>query len=463
MKKTHFRLFLILLAAVMLIAPLSTACGGGSDTPAGSTDAGTTEAPAPTELVLIGGDTVYNIIRSAYESEIVLGGIKELRQTLSKLYGDSWQGLITEDWEQGVGKNDIIDNDNAEILIGLTNRRESHTVYDTLGNEEYAIRVVGKKLVIVGNDEYSTVQAIDAFIEQYLVNASAEKKLTVPASLDIKEAAPLRKVAINLEAQYRIMTWNLGCEVGKVEDAYEVMLKYLPDILSLQECNKAIHTKLIDTLPDFYRVSTEFHSNGKTYVYTPIIYNSEVLALKDAGAEWLRDRYTGTNTKSVAWAVFEGKDGTPFAVIDFHGAVCSNAYKGFENYTKAQLNEQSDVWRTGNVKQVMEIRDRINAKYGAIPLMVNGDCNFTTSHSQYKYLTEEKGMYDAEFTARLGTVTGYKTYFNYGTPIKKGPSIDHIFGIDGIDFVEHYIVRDKEVLTASDHCPVYVDFNPKKP
>ena len=46
-------------------------------------------------------------------------------------------------------------------------------------------------------------------------------------------------------------------------------------------------------------------------------------------------------------------------------------------------------------------------------------------------------MYDAEFTARLGTVTGYKTYFDYGTPIKKGPSIDHIFCISGIDFVEH--------------------------
>lgn len=460
--KKHSKLMLILLALVML-AQCFTACKNDTP-PAGSSEAETTEAPAPTELMLIGGDTVYNIIRSSYEEEPVLNAIKTLRQTITKLYGDVWQGLITEDWEQGVGKDDIIDNDNAEILIGVTNRRESHTVYESLGEDEYAIRVVGKKLVIVGSDEYATAEAVNVFTEGYVAGGAtgATGMLKVDVALDVKGTASLRKVQINSEAKYRIMTWNLGCEVGNVDDALEVMLKYLPDILSLQECNKAIHTKLINRLPKFYQVSTRFHSNGKTYVYTPIIYNSEVLTLKEAGVEWLRDRYTKTNTKSLAWAVFEDKEGAQFAVIDFHGAVCSNAYKGYENYTRAQLNEQSSVWRTGNVKQVLEVRERIFAKYGDIPLMVNGDCNFTSTSTQYKQITDS-GMYDAEFTARLGTVTGFKTYFDYGTPIKTGPSIDHIFGVNGIDFVEHYIVRDKLVLTASDHCPVYVDFNPKKP
>lgn len=464
LKKQHrqwIAFVLALLAALTVLASCKKDPSGGDDT---QISGDTTTEQSPAELCLFGGSDTYNIIRSESETETVLKAVKELRNAVNGMFGDTWQGMVTEDWIQGVAKGDIVDNDNAEILIGLTNRRESHTVSETLGKDEYVIRAVGKKLVIIGSDEYATAQAVEAFIEQYLKNIPADKRVAVSATLDVKGEASLQKVPVNSEAQYRIMTWNLGCEVGKVEDAYTVMMKYLPDILSLQECNKAIHTKLINKLPKFYSVTTRFHANGTTYVYTPIIYNTETLDLKEAGAEWLRDRYTGTNTKSVAWAVFEGKNGgTPFAVIDFHGAVCSNAYKGYENLTKEQLNAQSDAWRTGNVKQVMEIRDRIVEKYGDIPLMVNGDCNFTTSHSQYKYLTEEKGMYDAEFTARLGTVTGYKTYFDYGTPIKKGPSIDHIFGISGIDFVEHYIVRDTEVLTASDHCPVYVDFNPKKP
>ena len=198
MKKTHSKLMLILLALVML-AQCFTACKNDTP-PAGSSEAETTEAPAPTELMLIGGDTVYNIIRSSYEEETVLNAIKTLRQTITKLYGDVWQGLITEDWEQGVGKDDIIDNDNAEILIGVTNRRESHTVYESLGKDEYAIRVVGKKLVIVGSDEYATAEAVNVFTEGYVAGGTTGKTLKVDAALDVKGAASLRKVQINSEA-----------------------------------------------------------------------------------------------------------------------------------------------------------------------------------------------------------------------------------------------------------------------
>ena len=339
LKKQHrqwIAFVLALLAALTVLASCKKDPSGGDDT---QISGDTTTEQSPAELCLFGGSDTYNIIRSESETETVLKAVKELRNAVNGVFGDTWQGMVTEDWIQGVAKGDIVDNDNAEILIGLTNRRESHTVSETLGKDEYVIRAVGKKLVIIGSDEYATAQAVEAFIEQYLKNIPADKRVAVSATLDVKGEASLQKVPVNSEAQYRIMTWNLGCEVGKVEDAYTVMMKYLPDILSLQECNKAIHTKLINKLPKFYSVTTRFHANGTTYVYTPIIYNTETLDLKEAGAEWLRDRYTGTNTKSVAWAVFEGKNGgTPFAVIDFHGAVCSNAYKGYENLTKEQLN-----------------------------------------------------------------------------------------------------------------------------
>ena len=108
-----------------------------------------------------------------------------------------------------------------------------------------------------------------------------------------------------------------------------------------------------------------------------------MLTLKDAGVEWLRDRYTQTNTKSIEWAVFEDKNGETFALINFHGAVCFNTYKGFENYTKAQLSAQVNEWRKGNARQLLEVRDRLIGKYGAIPVMINGDCNFNSSSEAY--------------------------------------------------------------------------------
>ncbi len=460
MNKTFARCAALLLTLIMLLSAALTACKK-NDTPAGSSDVPATEPPAPAELVLFGGSETYNIYRGSYANEPVLNAVKKLRKAVADRFGDSWQGLITEDWEQGIGKNDIIDRDGAEILIGLTNRRESHTVYETLGENEYVIRAVGKKLVIVGSDDYATVQAVQLFIDNYIVNSDS-KTLSVSADVNVAGTASLRKIPINGEANYRLMTYNLGGGVGNADDAVELMLRYLPDIYSLQECSKKIHTGIIASLPEYYKTANKLHADGSTYVYTPIIYNTKVLTLKESGVEWLRDRYTGTNTKSLAWAVFEDRDGDVFALINFHGAVCFNTYKGFENYTAAELGRQVNEWRKGNARQLLEVRDRITEKYGAIPLMMNGDCNFNASSEAYKILTAG-GMKDAEFTARLDKVTGYKTYFPYGSAsVQSGASIDHIFGINGIDFVVHNIVRDPLVLTASDHCPVYVDFNPKK-
>ncbi len=460
MKKTLFR-YAVLFMAVLTVLPAVLAACTKNEGPEVSTPVVTTEEPAPAELVLFGGSETYNVIRGTYANESVLDALKKLRKAIAAKFGDIWQGITTEDWEQGVGKDDIVDNDNAEILVGLTNRRESHTVHESLDENEYTIRAVGKKLVIIGSDDYATIQALTEFISKYIEPAGADK-LVLSADTNDMGTASLRKIPINENAEYRIMSWNLGGGIGNADDALEIMLRYLPDIYSLQECSKKIHTGLIAMLPEYYKTATKLHKDGATYVYTPIVYNTKVLTLKDSGAEWLRDRYTGTNTKSLAWAVFEDKNGEIFALINFHGAICFNTYKGFENYTAAELAKQVNEWRQGNARQLLEVRDRIRAQYGEIPVMMNGDCNFNASSAAYKILTAG-GMKDAEFTARLGKDTGFKTYFPFGsTEVQTGASIDHIFGTAEVDFVEHRIVRSSPVLTASDHCPVYVDFNPSK-
>lgn len=126
MKKFHLRYAALLLAALMLLTAAFTACKK-PDAPDGGTSSGTDTEPAPAELVLIGGGETYNIIRGSYANEAVLDAVKGLRKTLTTQFGDVWQGIITEDWEQGVGKDDIVDNDNAEILIGLTGCELSRT------------------------------------------------------------------------------------------------------------------------------------------------------------------------------------------------------------------------------------------------------------------------------------------------------------------------------------------------
>lgn len=451
---------------LVTIILLSTACtGNGNETTSPETTAEPTVTTEPADSA--DGSVLYlvtdaeadcKIIRGSYASSVETNAATAIYNALKAKYADIIdKKMYTDDWIKGVGKNEIYEGDELEIVVGYTNRKESRDIHAELSMNEYAIRVVGNKVIIIGYDEFTTSSAADEFVKKY-VNTAEDGAFTVPKDLNVKGKAELRQVAIRPEASYRIMTWNLGVGVGVEKDVITVLFRYFPDILCLQEANKAVHQDVVAQLPEYMSYATQFHANDSTYVYTPILYNNNLFTLVDSGVEWLDGRYPYTNTKSVAWAVLKDKNGESFAVINFHGAVCSDSYKGYENMTSAERNQIALNWRIDNVRQIIEIKDRILKKQGEIPVMVMGDCNFNQDSVPYANMTKA-GFVTAETTARLGKVTGYATYFNYGTSIKTGKSIDHIFQLGGIDFVTHMIVRDKLVETASDHCPVYTDFN----
>lgn len=418
--------------------------------------------PAPTSALLFDKEAMhFTIVRSVYAGTVAVDAVKKLSVAFRENSSGEWKTSITDDFVKGQTRESIYEIEGKEILVGITNRKESNDVYATLNKDEYVIKFVGEKLVILGYDEYATAAAVELFIQTYLSSTGIDS-LEVDLDIDVKGESSLRKISVNTEAKYRIMTWNLGCMVseeknGQVE-CIDIIMRYLPDIMGLQECNSAVHSKVLKQLPDFYAFANKTHNNSSTVNYTPIIYNTELFTLLKSDIVWLRGRYTGTNTKSLNWAVFEDKDGAKFALINYHGAVCSNSYKGFENYTSSQLSQQATEWKLDNVVQVLEVKQAIIAEFGEIPIMVSGDNNFNSSSEPYKNLTAA-GFVDAELTARLSRMTGYKTSFGYGSVPGEGLSIDHIFGINGVDFVAHGIVRGDDVWKASDHSPVFVDFN----
>lgn len=405
----------------------------------------------------------YSIVRGTYASTVEVNAAVALNMAFRAVYPGQWKATISDDFFKGQDKNEVYEIEGKEILVGITNRKESHEVHATLSKDEYKIAVVGEKLVIVGYDEYATAEAVEYFVQTYL-SAPIEEKLELETGLNLVGEASLRKIPINKESSYRIMTWNLGCMVsednhGEVE-CIDIILRYLPDILGLQECNAAVHNKVLKNLPEYYAFANKTHNGSSTVNYTPIIYNTELFTLLKSDIVWLRGRYTGTNTKSLNWAVFEDKSGEKFALVNYHGAVCSNGYKGFENFTSAELSQQALEWKLDNVVQVIEIKNAIVAEFGNIPIMVSGDNNFNSSSQPYTNLAAD-GFTDAELTARVSKMTGYKTSYSYGNVPGEGLSIDHIFGLNDIDFVVHSIVRGDDVWKASDHSPVYVDFNIK--
>ena len=422
----------------------------------------TTEPTLNEDLVIFEGNTVnYSIVVSLYADRYESAAASALNAAFAKQVPVWGFGRIGNDLIQGQKRGETYSVEGPEILVGLTNRIESHEAYATLENDQFVVKVIGEKLVIVGYDSYATADGVDYFINNFILGGTSEM-LSVSGDFEYVGVSDIRDIPLASEATYRIMTYNLGCMVGDgfENNCIDIITRYFPDVMGLQECNAAVHQKVLSKLPEVYAFAKEYHNNSKTVNYTPILYNTELLTCLDADVTWLRGRYTGTNTKSISWAVFKDKDGNKFALINYHGAVCNNSYAGFESYTKEQLNAQALEWKIDNVVQVIEIKTAILEKYGNIPVMVSGDNNFNSKSQPYKDIINA-GFCDAETTARVSKMTGYATSYTYGNTPGTGNSIDHVFAIGGIDFVAHSIIRDDDVWKASDHCPVYVDFNIK--
>ena len=472
MKKSAVCVACLLLTAAALITLLAGCAqtSEGGETSAAdvvTSEEATTEAD--TSVVICDAadpDSNFKIIRGMDAGNNEVQAAVRLNRALAEKSPDGWKvvGGITDDAVIGYyGKNAVIENENTEILVGNTNRKESRDVIGTLPENGYLIAFAGPKLLIIGENEVATAAAMDLFIETFL-SGEPVSSVRLDPSLNISGVIADSREPLAEGAAMRFMSWNLGCAVGVAADAVTVLEQYRPDIIAMQECNAEIHTNVIQVfMKDFdcYRHAQEKHSGSTTYNYTPIIYNTKLLTLVEGGVEWLDGRYTGTNTKSLCWAVFEEKaSGKKFAMINFHGAVCSASYSGYENKSSEERSEIANNWRIDNVRQILDVRSRLISKYGEIPMTVNGDCNFNEQSVPYANLVAA-GFADCEKTAEKIITTGFKTSYSYSSGIPgTGLSIDHIFGQGGVVFKSFDIIRTNTVATASDHTPIYTDFCP---
>ena len=132
------------------------------------------------------GAFLYRIVRSdnADTKSVVTTESIRVRKALKAVTGVEPE--LATDWEDK--------DDNAsipEILLGKTNREASKSVGD-LGPNDYVIKTVGNKIVILGGNDSTLKKAIDRFLLDYIGYISEEKyeektMLRIPENLDIRE------------------------------------------------------------------------------------------------------------------------------------------------------------------------------------------------------------------------------------------------------------------------------------
>ncbi len=178
MKKHLFRTLPLLLLALLC-------CLG-----AVSCDKDPVDPPQPPEDTGISlfenGAFLYRVVRSdiADTKSAATTGSVLIRKALKAVTGVEPE--LTTDWENR-DDNDSI----PEILVGKTNRAASQSVGD-LGPNDYVIKTVGNKIVILGGKDSSLKTAIDRFLLDYVGYISEEKyeektMLKIPENIDIRE------------------------------------------------------------------------------------------------------------------------------------------------------------------------------------------------------------------------------------------------------------------------------------
>ena len=430
----------------------------------GTSDSEGSSGSAENTLTLLNADgsTDYTIVRAARCSDNVMEVISNMYIALNKSLDTEIQ--IKIDAIDEVDEYGICRNNNKEILIGKTNRAESQEVLSSLGEDEYAMRIVNGKIVIVGSSDIATKKAIEEFCSKYIVRI--EKGRSFEMALDSKYSGFYDGVVdLCKGSELRIMTLNVALDnyepLKRRDHIINLVSKYDPDIFCLQECNAFMYSNLIYQLKNDYGVAFEKHENSDIYIYTPILYRKGRVSLIEGGGEWLDSRYLGTNTKSLSYGVFElNSTKEKFSVISLHGAVLGNSYTGYEDWTKAELDALATKWRADNVRQMLDVEKNLEKKYGSLPIMFAGDFNFAKNELPYQVITNA-GLTEAELSATVSRMPGYKTTHAVGeNPATDARySIDHIFYYpESIKAYAHYVgVKTEDELWASDHLMVYAD------
>ena len=150
-------------------------------------------------------------------------------------------------------KNDSVEESEFEILVGKTNRKESKDVraaYDR-PNVYYDIKVVGNKIVIMGEGYTVLNKATDMFVDMiYKMTSDAPDISGVLASGNIKSEIDTRNYSVVERAEgtdLRVFHWNMAApylnDEHKVytsnktrgEVIGDIVLQMFPDIITTNE------------------------------------------------------------------------------------------------------------------------------------------------------------------------------------------------------------------------------------
>ena len=155
----------------------------------------------------------YAVIRPDQISDALLNDVSDMYMKLISLSGKD--NVLASDF---LANGQEPDSEAKEILIGHTNRPETDQVLSQLEGDEYAIAVIGNKIVITGIADSLTPKALKYFVETYLGDGADGM---IEGDLFYKASSDTAIIVNKGEPVYTLVRPETGYE-GAIELCYKV-------------------------------------------------------------------------------------------------------------------------------------------------------------------------------------------------------------------------------------------------
>ena len=470
------RLLLILAALPILLLSCTAEEPLPPETTAAETTVEETSEAIPEELsISVAGADLSEYIIIHNGSKAASAAARELRAMISKAVGCTLQV-----------KNHTAKETEREILIGKTNRAESAEVRAsfTRPNVYYDVRVVGEKLVIMGEGR-ATLEKLTEELTSYF--STLKKAPTVLEgsiiSGDILAEIDKNNISMAERAEgtdLRVFHWNMAApyldpnvttppvvytdNVTRGEDIADMILQFMPDIITTNEFyashngNTVFFDAVMNELSEYYVCLDSPYDKDKPEAGADAIkgktINSNIIYRKDIGLEVVSSawRYSTQKTNKSA--------SNPMGYIYYHGShTAVFSYKGQKfilstaHYADSRSSNQ---WAREQLAAVTDASD------SSLPVILTGDMytsfNSSSSNSGYNYLAAS-GYKDAQRYALVNANknTSYGTFHKIGERQTNRISEDFVWYTEEIQALCFKVLANKISDDASDHYPVMAD------
>ena len=312
------------------------------------------------------------------------------------------------------------------FLIGKT-KYSTELTDVTLPASQGCVNSTGGDIVAWGNDMTGMVNACKKLTELLINTKSGAFAPIVTINHSIMATG---------SSNFSTMSFNVKTydqTDARINRVINVLLRYMPDSIGLQEADETWMRELTEALSDYYEFVGDGREGGSKGDAVPILYSKEKYNLIESGTKWLTStpdevsKMDGAQyLRNFTWALLEDKaTGVRYLHVNTHLDTAGSAIRSAE----------------------VEILMQFLKNYNNVPVVLTGDMNAKLNTNELNLLKD----------FNLATVFDYKDLTNVKT---NANAIDWIYMTpDSVSMTYHTF--DDSTYNGdypSDHSPYYAEF-----